>query len=561
MASTTPNHYKYSELISEIEKGQVKIPQFQREFVWDLKSSAKLLDSIFKNYPIGTFIFWRTNDRLRSIRNIGNLDLPEPRGGEFITYVLDGQQRITSLFASLKGVKIKRDGKHETDYSKLYVNLKANEDESVVITDIDELPEKTFISIKDLIDQEFDLLASYSSEMRSQIKKYNTTLERYDFSIVEVKNAEIEIATDIFTRLNVGGKPLNLFEIMVAKTYDLEKGFDLAQEYSKFLSDLKPSRYETIPAATVLQTLSILYKRDCTRKEILKIPKSEFIDMWKPTIESIKSAIDYFRTYFKIPVSRLLPYNALVVPFAYYFHKNSDRPTGEIKRKMEDFFWRASLGARYSSGVESKLASDIDKIDKLAKNESVKYDWSINTSPQFIEDNGEFRTGRSYIKAILSILASLKPLTFDDGSEVLIDNSWLKIATSRNYHHFFPKAFLQKSKGSEFDNSVINHIANITIVDGRSNLKIGAKPPSKYISEFAKKNDGIGACLNTHLIGDLDSFGISDDNYYKFFNERVLLISKEIEKRVILTETDNHIELLEEDTEPDSFSDDVDFGN
>ena len=97
MASVNPNHYKYSRLISEIKNGQIKIPQFQRDFVWDLKGSAKLLDSIFKKYPIGAFIFWRTDNRLRSIRNIGNIDLPEPREGEFITYVLDGQQRITSL--------------------------------------------------------------------------------------------------------------------------------------------------------------------------------------------------------------------------------------------------------------------------------------------------------------------------------------------------------------------------------------------------------------------------------------------------------------------------------
>ncbi len=558
MASTKPTHYKYNELISDIEKGQIKIPQFQRDFVWDLKGSAKLLDSIFKNYPIGTFIFWRTNETLRSIRNIGNLNLPEPREGEFITYVLDGQQRITSLFASLKGVKIQREGKYETDYSKIYIDLNAREEDTIVVTDIKGLLENTYISIKDLIAKDISYLANtYSKEMLEKIQKYDTALTGYDFSIVEVQNAEIEIATDIFTRINVGGRSLSLFEIMVAKTYDLKSNFDLAQKFSTLHEELSGSKYETIPAATVLQTLSILCKKDCSRKEILKIPKNEFIDMWEPTVEAIKSAVDYFRTYYKIPVSMLLPYNALIVPFAYYFHKNKDRPTGEIQKRIEDFFWRASLGGRYSSGVESKLASDINKIDKISNNESIKYDWSINTTAQFIKDNGEFRTGRSYIKAILSILASLKPLTFNDGSEVIIDNSWLKRANSKNYHHFFPKAYLEKRP--EVDKFYINHIVNITIVDGRSNLKIGAKAPSEYIQKYSKKNESISDCLKTHLIGDFDNFGVLNDDYDKFFNERAVLISKEIEKRVILTDADNHIEKLDEDTEPEDIIENSDF--
>ena len=557
MASVNPNHYKYSRLISEIKNGQIKIPQFQREFVWDLKGSAKLLDSIFKNYPIGAFIFWRTDNRLRSIRNIGNIDLPEPREGEFITYVLDGQQRITSLYASLEGAKIKREGKYETDYSKIYINLQADEDEEIVITDMKNLSKNTYISISDLIKFDFDFIAKYSEDMRKKIQKYRNALTEYDFSVVEVRDANIDVATDIFTRLNVGGRALSLFEIMVAKTYDTRRNFDLAQRFSVLKEELSGSNYETIPAATVLQTLSILYKKDCSRKEILKIPKNEFIDMWEQTIESIKSAVDYFRTYYKIPVSKLLPYNALIVPFAYYFYIEKDRPSGKIQKRIEDFFWRASLGARYSSSVESKLASDINKIDKILADESIKYDWQINTTAQFIKDNGEFRTSRSYIKAILSILASLNPLTFDDGSEVIIDNSWLKISTSRNYHHFFPKAYLKRKP--EVDKFYINHIINITIVNGHSNLRIGAKAPSEYIQKYSKKNESISDCLKTHLIGDFDKFGILNDDYDKFFNERAVLISKEIEKRVILTDADNYIEKLDEDTEPEDIIGNSDF--
>ena len=334
-----------------------------------------------------------------------------------------------------------------------------------------------------------------------------------------------------------------------------KENFDLAQKFDALKEELDKSHYETISPATVLQTLSILYQKDCTRKEILRIPKNDFIDWWEPTVEAIKSVIDYFRNCYKIPVSRLLPYNALIVPFAYYFHKNKDRPTGEIQKKFEDFFWRASLGGRYSSGVESKLASDIVKIDRISANEIIKYEWPINTTAQFIKDNGEFKTSKSYIKAILSILASLEPRTFDDGSAVRIENDLLKRSNSKNYHHFFPKAYLKRK--AEVDESDINHIINITIVDGRSNLKIGAKAPSKYIQEYSRNNESISDCLKTHLIGDFDKFGILNNDYDKFFNERAILISKEIAKKVILTDADNYIKRLDEDTE--SEDEDIDL--
>jgi hypothetical protein len=547
MATSNPRHYRYVDLISDIENGQIKIPQFQRDFVWDLKASANLIDSVLKNYPIGTFILWRTDDRLRTIKNIGSLDLPDPKDGEFVNFVLDGQQRLTSLFASLKGLSIKREGKYETDYSHIYIDLMVSENEQVVITDVSSKEEKSYISMQDLIKGDFELLASFPSPQKEKIKKYIQVLESYSFSYIEVKDAEIDVATDIFTRLNVGGKSLTLFEIMVAKTYDSEKNFDLAEEYDKFKEELQDSKFDTIPAATILQTLSILLKRDCTRKEILKISKSEFIEMWEPALDSIRSAIDYIRTYYRIPVSRLLPYYALIVPFSYYFHKQKTKPTGETQKRLEDFFWRASIGGRYSSGVESKLASDIEKIDNIIRGKVIKYDWSINTTPEFIQENGWFSTGRSYIKAILSIMAAQGPLSFDDNAIVTIDNSWLKIASSKNYHHFFPKAYLKKTR-KDLEEYYINHIANITIVDDYLNKnKIRAKAPSKYISTFQKDNPDIEKSLRTHLISSISDFGIPEDDYDTFFEKRLKMISKQLEKRIILTDADNHIESIDED--------------
>lgn len=76
MNQPKPHSINFKTLVSDIEQGRIKIPQFQREFVWSKESSAKLIDSILKGYPIGTFILWKTQERLRSVRNIGGLEIP-----------------------------------------------------------------------------------------------------------------------------------------------------------------------------------------------------------------------------------------------------------------------------------------------------------------------------------------------------------------------------------------------------------------------------------------------------------------------------------------------------
>ena len=117
------NHNKkYEALFVEIDTGQIKLPMFQREFVWDKEQSSKLIDSILKGFPIGTFIFWKTKEELRSYKEVGNHKLPATPKGDYVQYILDGQQRITSLYAIRKGIRITKDGK-EQDYKDIFINL------------------------------------------------------------------------------------------------------------------------------------------------------------------------------------------------------------------------------------------------------------------------------------------------------------------------------------------------------------------------------------------------------------------------------------------------------
>ncbi|WP_257168749.1 DUF262 domain-containing protein [Bradyrhizobium sp. SRS-191] len=536
LALPVPTHSRYTTLLSDIEKGEIKIPQFQRDFVWSIQKSAALIDSVIKAYPIGTFIFWDTKERLRSVRDLGNFRLPEPKDGDVVSFVLDGQQRLTSLFAVLKGLKIERDPGSVEDFSEVYVDLKATSDEQIVITDLADKDRSSCIKLSDLLQGGLKKLSAYPELFHPKLDEYRERIQSYDFSIIRVRDVPIEVATEIFTRINVGGKPLSLFEIMVAKTYDEKRRFDLSEAFDELVSSLTPVDYETISDATILQLIALILIGDCKKQAILKLGKKEFIDLWPKAIDAAERAVEYFRSTYRIPVSQLLPYNTLLVPFGYYFFHHPDKPDATQRALLEDFFWRCSLGGRYSSAVESKLVQDVKRIDSILHDQSPEYDWPINPSPDFLIANGWFNAGRSFVKAILCLYAYHEPKSFNDNGKVNIQNNWLKQSNSKNYHHFFPRAYLSKEG---VDEASINNVLNITIVDDYLNKrKIRARPPSDYMREFERENATLAATMKTHLINDLDAFGVWSDDYSEFIRRRAEFVSGELMKRIIPREVD-----------------------
>lgn len=538
MNQPKPGHMNYTDLINDIKKGLLKIPQFQREFVWSREQAANLIDSILKGYPIGTFILWKTKDRLRSIKNIGKLDLPDPPNGDFVNYVLDGQQRMTSIFVSLIGAEVERDNNKKDDFSQIYIDLDAENDDKIVIIDISKKEEGSYVSVTKLINEKgFKLFKEYDEKYHDKIEQYLENIKTYEFSTITVSDVPIEVATEIFTRINIGGKDLTVFEIMCAKVYNESPEFDLYKNYNKLIEELQVVNYETISSSTLLQAISICLVKECSKKAILRLEKNKIIEKWDEIIDAFKEAVDYIRGYYRIPVSILLPYDSLLIPYTYFFYKKKHKPVGVEQKQLQDYFWRVILNSRFSSGTEAIIAQDLKNvIDKIIEGKEPEKLEAVNISPDNISFNGWFSVGRAYIKGLLCLLASKQPESFIDGSLVNINNAWLKVANSKNYHHFFPKAYLRKRGVEDF---YINHIANITIVDDFLNKKkIKDKAPSIYMKEFSDLNENIDKTMKTHLINDMTDFGVFEDNYYRFFQHRIKAFSNELQKRLILTDKD-----------------------
>lgn len=525
------NHNKkYEALFVEIDTGQIKLPMFQREFVWEKEQSAKLIDSILKGFPIGTFIFWKTKEELRSYKEVGNHKLPDTPKGDYAQYILDGQQRITSLYAIRKGIRITKDGK-EVDYRDIFINLDydPDADEQIVVTE--KVDGKSFVSVHDVLSKSMGTFyKTLSPSQADQVDAYKNKLTTYDFSTITIKDYPIEVACEVFSRINTGGKALTVFEIMVAKTYDEARQFDLAEKF-ELLRDgsdedkecLTAAKFETVPESIIMQCVAAIILKAVRSRDILKIRRDLFIDNWEPMKASLFTAIDFIRSELRVPVSQLVPYPALLVPLTYFFHKTGNKkPTNEQVRLLEQFFYWVGLNLRYSSSTESKLAEDFNKMDSIVKGEAPNYSRAeLKVSSSTIAETW-FSAGNAYCKAILCLLAYQQPKSFDTSGLVILDNSNLKIASSRNYHHFFPKAYLA---GTDTDHEP-NLIANITLIDGYSNKhRIGKKAPSKYIKAFAKDNKSISNALKTHLIDDVDEFGVSTDDYGAFIDQRAQAIA------------------------------------
>ena len=531
----------YSQLFNDIDTGLVKIPQFQRDFVWEKEQTAKLIDSIIKGFPIGTFIFWKTDEELRTIRDIGNIHLPKTPKGDKAFYVLDGQQRITSLYAVRKGCRLTRDGK-EIDYKDIFIDLDKpfDTDDEVVLTEVDENTNK--ISVFELLNSQVDQLQANYSHKINEIWRYKEKLSSYNFPVISLNDYPLEIACEVFTRINTGGKPLSLFEIMVARTFDEAKKFDLAEKVDELIEGsetekgLRDVRYETISPMIILQAIAAHCCGKIKRQDILRIKKNDFIDNWKIVKEGIFHAVNFLREDLSIRTSHFLPYDSILVTFSYFFIRNKfQRPSAAQRKLLQQYIFWVALNNRFTSGAETKIETDLRRMEKILKEESPDYRGEeIKLSIELLEEK-TFKTSDAFSKAILCLLAEFEPRSFETGNRVDLENAALKRISSKNYHHFFPKAFLEENGWDEY---WANSVLNITIIEGQKNISIGKKAPSKYVPQLIKKakNLNFEEILKTHLIDDVEEYGILTDDYDKFLKKRGKKILTELNKRLPKTE-------------------------
>ena len=300
----------------------------------------------------------------------------------------------------------------------------------------------------------------------SKILDYQKRFRSYTFPVGNIGEKTIDIATKIFTRINTTGENLNIFEIMVAKTYQ-ENSFDLSEKYDKWQEDNPASyNYETLDKTISLRVAALLLKKKCGKNEILRLKKKDFIKVWdEKVIHAIDLSIDLLQN-FGVEVSELLPYPPAIIPLFSYFHSenNLKEATPEQRRLLKDFFWRGVLSGRYASRFPTKVVENLTMIDDIVKESRPTYtnDFKVDISPRHIREKGTFKAGGAYTRAILSIYASKNPNNFNSlDSKIKVTNSYATNKKENNLHHFFPtKSPCVTAKGID-----VNNILNITFID------------------------------------------------------------------------------------------------
>ena len=523
------------DLETEVTNGRVKVPRFQREYVWSLDKASRLLDSMLKGYPVGSLIYWNTTEDLREVRELGGFKFPESGVGKEKNYVLDGQQRLTSILAAIRGEVIELKEGGSIDFSDLRVCISdENSEQKLVVTKEEAeqiggytIPLAAMWSRRGKV---YDKCPEMHRETRDAIVD---TMRAFAIPITTMYEADLSTATEVFSRINTSGKDLTIFEIMVAKSYQVNPVFDLLDEWEEISEKLNAIEFDTLKPSDILQLVALVSEGDCRKSTILNMSRDKFIETWPLAVSAFESCLDFVRSRLKIPTSKLIPYPALVVAISYFFYLSRGRaPTAKQTKFLKDYFWRAAWSERYGASADSKLANDIVSMKKIFEGEVPEYDWVEEFSFEYVMEM-EFSVTGALEKCILAVLASLGPRSFRDGAAINLQNNYMKQANSKNFHHVFPKAFLKKN-GLEH---IQNRIANISLVEDHLNKwEIRAKPPSEYFKKFADEvedDHDFSEYLGTHLIKSNDDSPIWNDDYEQFLEDRSKLIISTLKKYTV----------------------------
>ena len=520
-------------LLDALTEGSLRVPRFQRDFVWERSKIVALLDSIFKEYPIGSFFLWETTGK----HNLFYRDLPElgimpkkPRSDEKLKFILDGQQRICSLYAAWKGLKveIKHNNKVKAiDCSVICLDLdyyKKTPDENGNISVFEVKKESDrYLPLYKIIGE--DHLSLYDKLPPERRKVFNDCYRRfttYPLSVVTVSNATLNEACEIFERINQGGKKLSLFDLIVASTWG--EDFDLKEKYEELSGRISKKNFGEIPPEVVTHTASLILKGYCNKIYQLQLRKEEIKNNWDGIASAIEQAIDHLTGSLGVKIFDFVPYPSFISLLAYLYYKSPRHSLDkEVTEKVHEWFWKASLSERYTAAMESKMGEDRREIfDKLLSDKEPKINFQITADEEKIA-NTTISTKSALRNAFFCMLALRTPKHFRTNEPISMDYNFCSEFNHPEKHHIFPKNHLSKH-----GQSGENLIANFCFIPAELNKEILDKSPSDYFSKFDKENSDFDNTLQSHLI--TYSEVIKNDDYQAFIKERVIKIKGEFER-------------------------------
>lgn len=526
-----PTDYHIRTYLDDLLSKKYQIPTFQREVVWDRDSVKKLWDSINRFYPIGSILIWKTGLKLQNHRTIGGHVIANDNHADSFQYILDGQQRTTSLLTSLYGGKIEGKGDFEPT---LYVDL--------TIEDQDEIDDQTFrqrflfwdeiddrdgkqprntprmekyregliIKLQDVMKNfgsvEKKLVEGkykdYDNPVRKTLREIRDVLDNYRLSFIELKGIEVSEVCQIFERINQEGKPLDIFDIVVAKTFRLAKlnqpGFYLRELIEDFRRDIPGSNFAPISDLTYLQIIAVIINQELPDSKIQNVTpvylnrvKTEQIEaVWPGTKTALKKLFDFFDNHLHLKGPRLIPYRYFYLSIASHFYNNPN-PNYDFLKK---YFWYLSF---HNDDLLTNTTHMRQQVTLLAQARNP----AQGRLGRFLIDKNRLRessySAQSRLStAILSLLANQEPRDWANPDRHVLTDVYYVLTDKPNLHHIYPTNHIIKHRGANKLDS--NSLMNIAYLTQLTNLKISNKNPLDYLRDY--NNPAFEAVLKTHLI-------------------------------------------------------------
>lgn len=622
------------ELLKEAHVGQLQLPDFQRSYVWGDEDVQNLIASVAKGYPIGAFLSLETGGEVRFkprlLEGVNERDAGKSSPKEFL---LDGQQRLTSLyqtFYSNEPVRTLNSRKNEID-RYYYLNIEkairseADLKDAIVGVPADRILRKNFgrdlASDLSTREKEFDehafplnyvfdanlwfpWLESWGAYWLSLGKDFSEWKMKFHQVISQIAGFQVpviqldqsngrEAICLIFEKVNMGGKPLDTFELLTA-IYAAEE-FDLREDWSgpHDKSELGrrerilglPNRIDVLSGVSsvdFLQACALIHTREeriskerddvetrllpqvsCNRDALLALP----LEAYRKHADAVESGFREAASFLhelKVISQYDVPYAPLLVGLAATFAilGQEKRIVSAIdRRKIKRWFWSVTLGEVYGSATDTLLARHVPELIRWISDSGPPPD--VLGSTVFQQERlRSLRSRRSAAYKAIHVLL----MGYHLGCRDFITDKTTGVMTffkdRIDIHHIFPVAWCKKNR---IEASVYNSIVNKTPLSAATNGFIGGDAPSKYLKRIEKKfglsSETLDDILRTHMI---EPDHLRNDDFEAFFSARIEalsgIVSKAMGKPVVIEQGANEIERdVEEPEEEDEGAEAIDL--
>ena len=515
IADIAPSAVKIDKLLHRMEEGEIKVPAFQRGFVWKQTQVIDLLDSIYNDFPIGSILLWNSHERLKSSRNIGGFVIPEREPSYPVNYVLDGQQRLSAVYGVFcKRRELTTDEKYRVDPTifELFFDL----DEEKFVGEADRTPFGVYLKLSCLFSTKDFLRAvqDLDSDRMSRAERLLSKFSNYEVPVIVTSKRNKGDVGTIFERINNTGTKLTTFDLMIAWTWS--EDFHLREKIDEILETLDQKGFGDTDEKIVLQCLSAIVKQTAKTKDILSLEPEEVKANVSKLQDALEKTVDFLGTELKVLSGDFLPQSHQIIPITYFFSK-VNTPTAQQSDLLKRWFWRTSFSLRYAGATDLRLNQDIGLFGRIASCEIEcleKFDLPL-TERTLIQT--PFTRTNVYTRSFLLLLGQLNPRNLVNGVSIDLDAALSKY-NSKEYHHIFPRAFL---KERDVPPNKINSVCNFCYLPADSNKKISRRAPSDYVFNVVP-NTQQHLILQSNLMPvDMDLY--LNDDYDTFLSKRATL--------------------------------------